>query len=37
MAAHDRLTAFASSVDEAPSVLQATSDSEFLYLKLPTF
>ncbi|HEY6577083.1 MAG TPA: hypothetical protein VI029_19640, partial [Mycobacterium sp.] len=34
---HDRLTAFATNVDEAPSVLRATSDAEFLYLKLPTF
>jgi hypothetical protein len=34
---HDRLTAFATDVDEAPSVLRATSDAEFLYLKLPTF
>jgi hypothetical protein len=36
-AQHDRLTAFASGVDEAPSVLRAASDSEFLHLKLPTF
>ena len=33
----DIAVVFAANVDEAPSVLRATSDAELLYLKLPTF
>jgi hypothetical protein len=34
---HPRLTALATTADEAPHTLRANSDSELYYLKLPTF